>query len=103
VTKPEGFPKIHHPQVALAYAESRTGIVLCLDGKRFTGAGEQFMVFGSLELARAYATQKVQDCVEIECAIYDADGKGIESIVPAWTHRSQATKVYATVKPGSRG
>jgi hypothetical protein len=68
-------PLIKDFQYTLIHAERSTGILLTLDGERFTGIGELYKVFDSIEEAEIYAINKVDTEPTIECAIYDSQGK----------------------------
>jgi hypothetical protein len=64
-------PKIPKGQFALIQAETRTGIVLGLDGKRFKRQGEWFTLFQNLPTATEAAQEIVRSNPEIECVIQD--------------------------------
>jgi hypothetical protein len=65
------FPHLQPGQYAVVAAETATGIVLNLDGKRHLGAGKAWLIFDSLEEAKKYANQKVLDFPDMECGIYN--------------------------------
>lgn len=89
------FPTIAFPQVALLYAETRTGIVLFLDGKRFFGTGTVFVVFPNREEAEMHARKAVEENSEIECAIYDHSGSYLAAIRPKWVE--EASRISAAI------
>jgi len=65
------FPVLQPSQYALLHAEVHTGYVLMLDGERYTGFGEKYMVFESLDDLEQYANNKTKVRPEVECAAYD--------------------------------
>lgn len=81
---PEGFPRISPPQVVLVHCETRTGIVLDLEGRRWTGS-DKYRIFASVSDAEAYALSATSRNQEIECAIFDHEHKPVSVIRPAWT------------------
>jgi hypothetical protein len=58
-------------QFALIQVESRTGILLGLNSKRFIGQGERFLFFGNLTSATEKADEIVRSNPEIECCIHN--------------------------------
>jgi hypothetical protein len=79
-----GFPKFGPPQVALVHVETRTGILLTLDGQRFVGTGDTCLLFPTLVAAEAYARQKVREDPEVDCVLFDHAGLPVIEIRPAW-------------------
>ena len=81
------LPDFHAPQVALVHAETWTGIVLTLDGRRYIGSGDVYRVFASRDEAAAYARRKVGEDPDVECVIYDETGRELDVIRPAWVKK----------------
>lgn len=68
------FPNMSSSQVALLHAETATGIILELDGGRRWNRDigtSYWVVFESLELAKAYAEKVISADPRVECAIFD--------------------------------
>jgi hypothetical protein len=78
------FPAVRHPQVVLVHADTRTGIVLDLDGNRYHGRGQKYRVFASLDEALVYATRITAERTEIECVIYDENKAMLRFVRPRW-------------------
>jgi len=90
-----GFPSIHGSQVALLHAETRTGIVLALWGRRHVGRDEKYMVFDSLADAETYARRHVERNTEVECWIFGPSGDQLALVRPRWTEGEGASGVNA--------
>lgn len=65
------FPDLRFGQYAVIHAELATGIVLNLDGNRCLGTREAWLIFDSIEEAKAYSNQKILNSPEVECNIYN--------------------------------
>ena len=85
---PQPFPKLADPQVALCHVETRTGIALALDGKRYRendAAADWYLVFANADQATQYARRKVDEDPEVDCVVMNAEGELVGEIRPGWT------------------
>jgi hypothetical protein len=71
------FPILVGDQVAMMHTEAGTGTPLTAGGDRFTGEGEKYEVFDSLDAARESVAQKCARHPKMECLIFDARGSRI--------------------------
>src|SRR5438309_1321500 len=73
-------PNVPKAHVALIHVEVRTGIVLTIEGHRFTGTGERFLFFQNVEEAVARAERITQKNPEIECILQDDRNNEIKTV-----------------------
>jgi hypothetical protein len=73
-------PQVPKGQFALIQVEVRTGILLGLDGKRFTGQGERFLFFENLASATEKSKEIVRSNPEIECCIHNDSNQQVGMI-----------------------
>ena len=71
------FPELKPNQVALNFAKLATGHVLKINKELYIGEGEIYQVFDSLEIAKDYAKNMINEDSSIECWIMNAKDKAI--------------------------
>ena len=75
------LPNLQPNQFGVIHAETKTGIILNLNGRRHIDGEEAMLVFDSFEEAETYCNQKVSDFPDVECNIIDHLNKRISRIV----------------------
>jgi len=75
--KETNFPELKLDQVALNFAKLATGHVLKLNKELYTGEGEIYQVFDSLQIAKNYAKDITRVDSSIECWILKEKNKAI--------------------------
>lgn len=71
------FPELKHNQVVLNFAKIRTGEILKPNKEIYLGEGNIYQVFDSIEEAKKYARNIVQEDAEIECWILTGKEKAV--------------------------
>jgi hypothetical protein len=73
--------RLNKGRFSVISAETKTGIILTLDGKRHLGKQDDFhSVFNSIAEAESFAKNKVNTNPDIECSIRDESGEQIKLI-----------------------
>jgi len=73
-------PQVPKGQFAIIQVELRTGIVLTIEGVRYTGQGERFLFFETLDAASKKSRDIIRLNPEIECAIQDDQNRQVATI-----------------------
>lgn len=75
-------PKLEKSRFSVLLAESNTGIILTIEGKRYFEGSEEphILLFDSFEDAEGFSKLKVKELPDIECNIYDSSAIHIETI-----------------------
>lgn len=73
-------PHVPSGAFALIQVEVRTGIVLAINGQRYCGSGERFIICDSLEAAKRQSDTIVKLNPEVECIIQDENNCQVATI-----------------------
>ena len=71
-------PKIPDGHHSVLIAEIDTGILLSAPGKRSTDGSPKFHTFETREAATAFVDEVVREHSNIECIVFDSNGRAIE-------------------------
>jgi hypothetical protein len=71
------LPPMKEHQFAVLQAEITTGIVLQVNGNRFTGQGQLYSIHDDFATAKAFASRTILEKPETECVIYDCHEKAL--------------------------
>ena len=82
MSKPKTFPEMDPGSFAMVSAETATGILLNLDGKRAIGEDVRYRVYTDLAEAIAEAKRVVGVHKDRDCIILDHEAKPVEMIRP---------------------
>ncbi len=75
-------PLLRPGSYSVMMAETKTGIVLTLDGAYHAGTGDVFRIFDSLTEAKAFCEKRTYESTEFEYMIHDWKGKRIDYFKP---------------------
>ena len=75
-------PVMKPGEVAVLFAEQRTGIVLTTYFNRYTGWGETYTVYSDITSAKQHCSQLLEE--DIESIIYDSDYNYLEVVRPSY-------------------
>jgi hypothetical protein len=77
------IPKLEPGFYSVMFDEVRTGKILTTNGVRYSGEGEYFLTFDSLEKAERFGCAHVEKLPEQECLIYDSEAKFLKLVKAA--------------------
>lgn len=76
------IPKLSYPQCSVIQAETKSGIILTIEGKYHlnTSKDEYLLIFNSFEEAKNFCERKVRENPTIEFLIYSHIAEIIETV-----------------------
>jgi len=92
----KGVPKLLEGQYSLIQAETWTGKILTLDGRRYDSQNhtDYILVFDSLDEAETYARNRAEEAPDVECHIHDHNGEFVKTIVKEGHTRTKHSHPY---------
>lgn len=91
------FPEISMTQFAVSFDEVETGIILNKDFERYTGQGEYFYVFDSIEEAESFSVKVIKERPNLESVILSYD-KSVVKIMKDEDYINQIIQASKAVK-----
>ncbi|HEX9060908.1 MAG TPA: hypothetical protein VF941_12070 [Clostridia bacterium] len=92
------FPDISISQFVIILCEIETGIVLNKDFERYTGQGERYYVFNSLEEAESFSMKVMEEKPNIESTIYSYDKSAVKTIINENYYKKKALETKSKKK-----